>query len=306
MNFSIVVPTYNRKNDLEKLLQSILEQYLFPKEIIIIDDGNLERIFIRKINSIFKDKQIKIVYYQKNHKNEPKGAAVSRNIGMELAKENIVFILDDDLILEKEFFINIIQVWKENNNSKLIGVGGIIKNNRRKKIFENIYNKIFTLSSNYNWDITGVGFQIWNDFITNREIGYYIHGGVASYNKNKILSGKLMFRALSSGQTYLEDIDFCLRAKKKGFYFIIEPTAKSIHNHCKLGRDSKYMKGFKSSQNRKLIFNKEIKKTQKNYILFFWSNFGWLLRQLLVGHFATALGMLVGLLFYKKNEKMEF
>jgi len=305
MNFSVVVPTYNRKNDLEKLLQSILEQYLFPKEIIIIDDGNLEKNFIMKINSIFKDKQIKIVYYKKSHKNEPKGAAVSRNIGMELAKENIVFILDDDLILDIYFFFEIIKVWKSKKNDKnLIGVGGVIKNNRQKSVFEFIYNRIFGLGSRYDWDVTDVGFQVWNDFITSKRKGYYVQGGNSSYNKT--LTKVIKFKALSSGQTYLEDVDFCIRAKKEGFYFIIEPSAKVIHNQSKSARGKPYFSSFKGSYNRKILFSNEIEKKVLNYIWFYWSCFGWALRQLLAGHFIKFLGEMAGYLMplpKKKNIK---
>ncbi len=104
MNFSVVIPTYNRRNDLEKLLKSILKQYIFPKEIVIVDDGDLGNIFISKIEHILRNKGVKIIYYKKDHRKEPRGSGLSRNIGMDIAKKDIVFILDDDSVLEDNFF----------------------------------------------------------------------------------------------------------------------------------------------------------------------------------------------------------
>ncbi len=300
MNFSVVIPTYNRRNDLEKLLKYILKQHIFPKEIIIVDDGDLGNIFISKIENILRNKGVKIIYYKKDHRKEPRGAGFSRNIGMDIAKKDIVFILDDDLVLEDNFFGYIMNIWGENKSDRLLGVGGVTKNSRKNTIFEKFYYYLFGMSSKHSWDITEVGFQVWDEFIKEEEKGYYVIGGVCAYNKK--LARNLTFKALSTGQTYLEDVDFCLRAKKKGLHFIIEPKAKVIHNLSKIARDKSYFSAFKASHNRKIIFQNEIKKTTLNYVWFYWSCFGWSLRQLLTGHFVKFLGEMVGYLIPLKNK----
>ena len=294
LDFSVIIPTYNRPNDLKILLKSILKQDIFPKEIIFVDDGDLDSIFIDRFGKIFTDKKVKIIYYKKDHGKELRGAGISRNIGMNIAKEDIVFIFDDDLILEDNFFICIMEIWKKNKSDRLLGVGGVTINNRKKYFFEKFYNKIFCLSSRYSWDITKVGFQVWDESIREKEKGYYIAGGICAYNKK--ITRDLSFRALSPGQTYFEDIDFCLRAKKKGLHFIIEPKAKVIHSHSESSREKSYLFAFKSSQNRKIIFKNEIKKTIENYLCFYWSCFGWSLRQLLSGNFVKFLGEIFGYL----------
>jgi len=293
LDYSVVIPTYNRPNELKILLESILKQDVFPKEIIIVDDGDLDSIFIDKFEKIFNNK-VKIIYYKKNHRKEPRGAGISRNIGMNIAKEDIVFIFDDDLILEEKFFIYIMEIWKKNKSDKLLGVGGVTTNNRKKYIFEKFYNKIFFLSSRYSWDITKVGFQVWDESIREKEKGYYVAGGICAYNKR--ITKYLSFRALSLGQTYGEDIDFCLRAKKKGLHFIVEPKAKVIHNHSKSSREKPFLSSFKASQNRKVIFKNEVEKTMENYLCFYWACFGWSLRQLLSGKCVKYLGEILGYL----------
>ena len=127
-----------------------------------------------------------ITYYIKNHKIEARGSSVSRNKGIELAKEEVVFILDDDLILEEDFFNKIIKLWKDDSDKNLIGVGGVIKNNRVKGSLEKIYNRIFGLTSKYKWDMNDVGFQIWDDGIKEKQKGHYFHGGAASYKRELV------------------------------------------------------------------------------------------------------------------------
>lgn len=294
MKFSIVIPTYNRENDLEICLDSILGQTLKPAEIVVIDDGNSSQDFLRNVKIDLSKEGINFVYYKKDHTKERRGLSESKNISLELVSNEIFFILDDDLILDNNFFEKIMKVWQENRDEKLIGVGGLIKNNRKKSAFEKVYYKIFGLTSRYSWDVNGVGFQVWNEGITKREKGHYVHGGVSSYKKSlvKKLGG---FATFSGGRTALEDVDFCLRAKNKGYYFIMEPRAKVIHNHSPSGRENNFLIGFKEGNNRKAIFKEHCDKNLKNYFWFWWANIGWVLKQFLTFQFSKGLGMIKGL-----------
>lgn len=294
-NFSAVIPTYNRQYDLEKCIQSILNQNLLPDEILIIDDGELPMEFIKELKYKLGKKSIHLVYYKKNHIKKLRGSSESRNLGLRLAKNNILFILDDDVLLDKNFFGKAMKVWQENKDRNLIGVGGLIRNNRKKGRLEQIYNKIFGLNSKYNWDINEVGFQVWDEGIKKRKKGFYLHGGCSSYNKNLVQKlGK--FRTFEGGRTALEDVDFCLRAKNKGYYFIIEPEVKVFHKQSATSREKDSLIGFKESYNRKIIFKNNCKKNFKNYLWFYWANIGWILRQFIIGHFSKGFGMIKGLL----------
>ncbi len=294
--FCIVIPTYNRKKDLENCLRSIFFQTITPSAIIVIDDAELSNVFLNKIRKKFKEKNINFIYYKKDHHKEPRGLSESKNIATNLINNDIFFILDDDLILDNDFSEKIMHIWEKNkDDEKLIGVGGVIKNNREKTKIEKIYNKIFGLTSTCNWDINNVAFQVWNEQITNAEKGYYAHGGVCSYKKP--LVEKLgRFTTFSGGRTANEDIDFCLRAKNKGYYFVVEPKARVIHKQSEVSREKDFLIGFKESYNRKIIFQNHCKKSFKNYLWFYWANIGWILRQFLKGNFSRGFGMIKGFL----------
>jgi glycosyltransferase involved in cell wall biosynthesis len=300
MNFSVVIPTLNREKELVECINSVLNQTRLPSEIIIIDDGDLKLSLIEEFKEKILSKGICFLYYKKDHTKERRGLSESKNIGLDLAKNEIVFFLDDDLGLRGNFFEEIIKIWANyKDDEKLIGVGGWIENLRKKSFLERIYDKIFGLSSEIPWDVNDVGFQVWDTNLKKPVKCYYIHGGVSSYKKEKVkeLGG---FETFLGGRTALEDVEFSLKAKKNGFYFIINPNAKVVHKYSQTIKEKDYLIGFKESQNRKIIFKRYCKQDFFHKIWFFWANLGWILRQFLVGNFSKGLGMLVG--FIKKSE----
>ena len=95
----------------------------------------------------------------------------------------------------------------------------------------------------------------------------------------------------------MEDVDFCARAKLRGWYFIIEPAAKLSHYPSQDSREEEYFSGKKEGANRREIFrilNPDAGLRLK--IWFFWANLGWILRQLLTGHLRKSVGMTCGAL----------
>ncbi|MBO0329629.1 glycosyltransferase [[Muricauda] lutisoli] len=95
--FSIVVPVYNRPEEVRELLESLQEQnYQKNFEVVIVEDGSSESS--EDIVLKFQDK-LNISYYFK----ENSGPGDSRNFGMQNAKGNYYIILDSDCILPKQY-----------------------------------------------------------------------------------------------------------------------------------------------------------------------------------------------------------
>ena len=93
MKVSIVIPTYNRAEHLDRLLKSVANQSFNNFEVIVVDDNSkcingYERI-IKKYNDIFKE-------FKFIRKNENKGAPHSRNIGILESKYDLIALVDDD------------------------------------------------------------------------------------------------------------------------------------------------------------------------------------------------------------------
>jgi len=99
--FSIVVPVYNRPDEIRELLESLSEQ-TFQKdfEVVIVEDGSSDSS--EDVVRTFQD-ALAISYYYK----ENSGPGDSRNFGMQKAKGNYYIILDSDCILPKQYLTEV-------------------------------------------------------------------------------------------------------------------------------------------------------------------------------------------------------
>jgi len=270
-----------------------LNQSVLPEEIVIIDDDDLAEGLISDLEKNCSEKSVSLIYYKKDHSCEKRGLAESKNIALQRANHDIVFIFDDDIELYESFFEHIMRIWDASGENSLIGVGGVIINNRKKGTLEKLFNKVFLLDSMVPWDVNDLGFQVWNDWVKDTTKGYYAHGGLCSYNKR--LAEELgLFKTFGGGRTALEDVEFCLRAKKRGCCFVVEPKARAFHHQSKVSRESEEEIGYKEGYNRVLIYFAHCHKNFWTYLKFRWANFGWMVRSLLVGHYRKATGMRLG------------
>lgn len=108
LNFSIVVPVYNRPKEIEELLHSLtLQDYKEPYEVLIIEDGSSNSS--EEIVAKYKQ-QLNITYYYKQNS----GAGASRNYGMQRATGNYFVILDSDVLVPKSYLTNVAKALSEN------------------------------------------------------------------------------------------------------------------------------------------------------------------------------------------------
>ena len=192
MNFSVVIPTLNREKELVECINSVLNQTRLPSEIIIIDDGDLKLSLIEEFKEKILSKGINFLYYKKDHTKERRGLSESKNIALRIAKEKIIFIIDDDTVLPPNTFKEIMALWEKNYDDQyLIGIGAVGFGYRKKIFLEKLYNFIFGLTGKYEWDVNDVGFQVWNDHIKKIQKGYYMHGFFSSFRRKSAL--KLIF-----------------------------------------------------------------------------------------------------------------
>ena len=92
MKYSIIVPVYNRPDEVDELLQSLCEQTVKDFEVIIVEDGSINpcKDVCNKYAGI-----LSLHYYAK----ENSGPGQSRNYGAERANGKYVIILDSDVVL---------------------------------------------------------------------------------------------------------------------------------------------------------------------------------------------------------------
>ena len=101
LQFSFIIPVYNRPDETQELLQSFeLLQGQMRFEIVIVEDGST--ISSKEVVDAYKEK-LDISYFFK----ENSGPGDSRNFGMQNAKGNYFIILDSDCILPENYLIEV-------------------------------------------------------------------------------------------------------------------------------------------------------------------------------------------------------
>jgi len=95
--FSIIVPVYNRPQEVDELLASLVGQnFNSDFEVIIVEDGSTVRA--DDVVAYYKDKLTVKYFYKENS-----GPGLSRNVGMQQAKGSYFIILDSDVILPPHY-----------------------------------------------------------------------------------------------------------------------------------------------------------------------------------------------------------
>lgn len=126
MKVSICITVFNEEDSISKLIESLINQTKKADEIVIVDGGS-------------KDKTLEIVkHYQKKFKYikllaENCTRAHGRNLGVEIAKNNIIAITDGGCVADKEWLKNITKPFETSRVDIVAGFYRMIgKNNLQK------------------------------------------------------------------------------------------------------------------------------------------------------------------------------
>lgn len=92
VKYSIIIPVYNRPDELDELLESLDKQTYRDFEVIVVEDGST--VDSRSIAEKYKQRMNINYYYKPNS-----GPGQSRNYGAERSKGDFLLILDSDCIV---------------------------------------------------------------------------------------------------------------------------------------------------------------------------------------------------------------
>ncbi len=259
MKFSLVVCTYMRPQPLLNLLNSVKKQTLYPNEILIID-GSTNNL----TQEVFDDNKFENLAYHKVD-DANRGLTKQRNFGVNLVgKEiDIVCFLDDDIVLEPNYFEDLISTYKI--HPEALAVGGYIINeaNWDKSKNETKHKSKFYFDG---WEreeslrfkmrricglLPDTNPGIMSTFSHGRSTSFLppsekiyetelIMGGVSSYKKE--IFDKLTFSNYFEGYGLYEDADFSLRIAKLGKLYL-NTKAQLHHYHDYSGRPNKFKYG---------------------------------------------------------------
>lgn len=116
---SIILPTYNRAYSIGEAIESVLAQTYANWELIISDDGSTDNTQSVVRGYCEKDSRI---HYHRNPQRQ--GLPKNRNIGVSLSKGELIYFIEDDVVIEPDCLEILVKTFNE-IKAKGIKVGGI-------------------------------------------------------------------------------------------------------------------------------------------------------------------------------------
>jgi glycosyltransferase involved in cell wall biosynthesis len=260
MKISLVICTYMRPLSLLRLLKSIEKQVKRPDEVIVVDGSNDLATKVALETNKFN---FYIQYFLVDNKN--RGLTKQRNYGVNKigTQMDCVSFLDDDLVLDPNYFYDIEKTFQDNKDA--IGAGGIdLEENRYFKMEPNTsyskfnfyeldgwvvkeplrykIRKIFGLMTNLQPDIIPDYSHGRSGFPPNGKI-YEVEHLIGMNMTFKIeLLKRISFSSYFEGYGLYEDFDFCVRALPFGKLYV-NTNAQVWHYHEPSGRPNQYQYG---------------------------------------------------------------
>jgi hypothetical protein len=206
---SIVIPNYNRKRDLERLLPSVAKQTFVDYEVIIIDDFSPDKSVVEYIREFVKNhKNMRLVENTENI-----GFVKTCNKGIKLSNGDYICILTNDTEVAGNFIQRNVEIMDADSS---IGVLSCI-------IVDKDGNNWFSAGSLK----TGIPVNLREDFQGIRQVDYV--AGTACFYRKKVFDKIGLLNEYFV--MYHEDVEFCLRAKSESGYKTCMFSEKLVKHH---------------------------------------------------------------------------
>jgi GT2 family glycosyltransferase len=267
MDYSVIIPTCNRKKELGDALESLVRQSVLPREVIVIDQS--DNAETKELCDALQAKhaQVKIVYIYR----EEKGSARARNAGIAVAEGDVVGFLDDDVVLYEDYFEVVLGRFAA--DPAVGGVGGAIvdvdiprtwKWPIRKALYRGL------LINDFKGGITasGFGYPIFDGDVDREMEVKCFCGSNMSFRRELLRDDQ--FDPWFTGYSYREDVELSYRISRKAKLVLI-PGARLEHHHTPSARMKYGAARAMEMTNNYYIYKKLVRKGLLTDALFIYS-----------------------------------
>ena len=201
--FSIIVPVYNRPQEVEELLESLDKQTDKDFQLIIVEDGST--LPCNEVCEKYKN-NFHIKYFHKSNE----GRSIARNYGMDRADGDFFIFVDSDCILPPDYISSLKTSLKDNPTDCFGGPDAAHES------FSDVQKAI--------------NFSMTSFFTTGG-----IRGGKKSLEKftprtfNMGFTRDVYQKVGGFREMFSEDIDMSTRIKKAGYKIVLYPDVKVFH-----------------------------------------------------------------------------
>jgi len=289
MKISAIICTKDRKEDLFRVIESVMEQSRRPDELIIVDAGSSQDLKNVLAESFPK---LSIKYFHVGS-----GLTRQRNFGIGKSSGNMIVFFDDDVILDRNYLFYTEEVFARDLGNKTGGAMGKITNINNDSLkfkLMQLYSKIFFLTSEGRGKLKPSGLPS-HPFTLDCEEPMEVEvlsGAQMAYRREVFEHEK--FDETLSAYCYLEDVDFSYRIFKRGYKLIYQPKALIKHMASPTSRLPKKEKSRMFVVNHFYLFKKNCNPVFHKWIFFVWSQAGLFIQSCLSLRTENVFGILEG------------
>lgn len=132
---SVIIPSFNRKEFIDRAIDSVLKQNYKDVEILVIDDGSTDGTY-EFLKEKYNNSNVKIYRNETNS-----GAGYSRKSGYQKSNgKYIIFMDDDDYYTNFDFFNHAIDVFKQNECVSMVSSSSTIEYVKENRFEPSIMN----------------------------------------------------------------------------------------------------------------------------------------------------------------------
>lgn len=270
INISVVCATHKGSKKIKNLINSIYQNNIWPKEIVICGTSKSDLKFIPE--KLVKLLDIKFIF------SNIKSQVYQRKLAIQSSSSDYILQIDDDIIIKRNFFLKISKytLSKYQIKKKIVSALILQKNgNLQAGSWNTIYNKYFIFRIILKILNLGKYVEEYSVLESGRCVPY-IENFKGFLEKNVVnaqwLCSTVLYHRLSrknikyikefSKKAYYEDVLFSYQLYKKKYQLIIDKDVVGTHDNQPYTKLSTYFETLKTQYELVKFF-------KKNKILFF-------------------------------------
>lgn len=261
MTLSAIIATMNRPGDLEKALASVFRQTRRPEQVLVIDQSEDARS--REVCARYPG----VTYV---HQQE-KSLVRARNNGLARAGADIISFLDDDIVLEPDYFEKIMAYFEAHPEVGAVSgnADSPVKFAGFKWGIRRLLQRLFLVSF-FDGRMTpsGFGYPIFEHLISKPMRVEFLPGCNMNFRASAIAG--MRFDERFTGYSYREDADFSYEVSRRHPVMMI-PDARLVHNYSPANRLAPLEHKMMEIRNCRMVYRKYRKPSPVNDALFGYS-----------------------------------
>lgn len=284
LSTSVVICTMNRPDALQKCLRSLDAQMLPPNEVILVHAGADQQLGERLAQEWAGAR------FQLRYVRSRPSLVLQRNLGIQQARGDVVFFLDDDVVLEPDYLKQVMAAYTADARGEIGGVQGSITNPPENPWGSRLLRGLFLLvREGRRGHLQRSGFPCLSSAVSHPTQVEVFSGCMMSFRRRWL--EKHQFDEALQEYWSGDDWDLSYRISREARLLQL-PGARLRHEQGKVSRDSLQRVWQMTVVNHRYLYVKHLRATGQGWLPWIWAEVGILLlalARMLSGRGAAAL-----------------